>query len=284
SLPEGAQPPLAGFRSASADYFRTMGIPVISGRVFTNHDDLRSPEVAVVNQSLARHFFPGEDPVGRRVSGDGGETWATIVGVVADTRQRLDQNAGDEIYASVLQTPQLSGSWLVKTRTDPSRMAERVRAAVHDVDPEQPVDRFRTLDQAREANLAPPKLTTMLLTMFAGLAMFVTAAGMAGVVAYSVSQRTQEFGVRMALGAPRSRGLAMVLRQGVSLVGIGLAFGAVGALVLTSLMSSLLFGVTSTDVLTYIAVAGVLLVVALVACYVPARRAASVDPLVALRA
>jgi predicted permease len=283
ALPEGAQPPLAGFRSASADYFRTMGIPLISGRVFTDRDDLENPDVVVINQSLARHFFPGEDPIGRRVSADGGESWATIVGVVADTRQRLDRDAGDEIYASVLQAPQLSGSWLIKTRIESSRMAQNVRAAVRDVDPEQPVDRFRTLDQVREASLAPPRLTTMLLTMFAGLAMLVTAAGMAGVVAYSVSQRTQEFGIRMALGARRETVVAMVVGQGVMLVAIGLAIGALGAVVLSSLMSVLLFGVSSIDVLTYAIVAALLTLVALVACYLPARRAASVDPLIALK-
>jgi putative ABC transport system permease protein len=162
-------------------------------------------------------------------------------------------------------------------------MAKQIRAALREIDPEQPVDRFRTLDQVRDASLAPPRLTAMLLSMFATLALIVTAAGLAGVIAFSVSQRTQEFGIRMALGARKGSVLGMVLRQGVLLVAIGLVIGASGALLLTSLISSLLFGVTPTDVATYGAVAFVLLAVAVIACYLPARRAASVDPMVALR-
>jgi predicted permease len=260
-----------------------MGIRVLRGRVFTDQDYAGAPPVVVINESLARHYWPDEDPVGRRVSFDGGETWDTIVGVVADTRQRLDRESGDELYWSILQRPNLSSSWLVQTRTEPARMARQVRAALYDLDPDQPVDRFRTLDQVRDASLAPPRLTTMLLTLFAMLALVVTAAGMAGVIAFSVSQRTQEFGIRMALGAPRARVLGMVLRQGAWLVGLGLALGAVGALLLTSTISTLLFGVEPTDLTTYAGVALVLVAVALLACYVPARRAASVDPLVALR-
>jgi predicted permease len=275
--------PVAGIRAASPLYFRTMGIPLLRGRVFTNRDDLQNPRVLVINDSLARHHWPNEDPVGRRVSFDGGETWETIVGVVADTRQQLSEPSGDEIYWSVLQRGQLSGSWLIETRTEPLAMARQVRAAFREVDPDQPVDRFRTLDQVRDASLAPPRLTTMLLVMFALLALFVTAAGLAGVIAYSVSQRTQEFGIRMALGARKSSVLGMVLRQGFALVGLGLAIGAFAALLMTGLISSLLFGVRPTDFLTFGAVALVLLLVALLACYLPARRAASVDPMVALR-
>jgi predicted permease len=282
-IPDGTSLPEAGVRSASPKYFQTMGIPVLRGRVFTEQDHFRAPRVVVINESLARHYWPGEDPVGRQVSFDGGETWETIVGVVADTRQRLDRAAGDELYWSILQRPQLSASWLVRTPTDASRMAGQVRAALHDIDPDQPVDRFRTLDQVRDASLAPPKLTTLLLTLFAMLALVVTAAGMAGVIAFSVSQRTQEFGIRMALGAPRATVLAMVLRQGALLVGAGLALGAVGALLLASTISTLLFGVEPTDLATYAGVALVLVAVALLACYLPARRAASVDPLIALR-
>jgi predicted permease len=282
-VPEGTPLPTAGIRATSPMYFRTMGVPLLRGRVFTDRDDLENPRVLVINDSLARHHWPGEDPVGRRVSFDGGETWETIVGVVADTRQRLDRESGDEIYWSVLQRGQLSGTWLVETRAEPLAMAKQIRAALREIDPEQPVDRFRTLDQVRDASLAPPRLTAMLLSMFATLALVVTAAGLAGVIAFSVSQRTQEFGIRMALGARKGSVLGMVLRQGVLLVAIGLVIGATGALLLTSLISSLLFGVTPTDVATYGAVAVVLLAVAVIACYLPARRAASVDPMVALR-
>jgi predicted permease len=282
-LPEGTTLPQAGIRSASANYFETMGIRVVRGRVFTEHDHVAAPRVVVVNESLASHYWPNEDPVGRRVSFDGGETWDTIVGVVADTRQRLDLESGDELYWSILQRPNLSSSWLVRTRSDPNQIALQVRAALREVDPDQPVDRFRTLDEVRAASLASPKLTALLLTLFALLALVVTAAGMAGVIAFSVSQRTQEFGLRMALGAPRERVLAMVLKQGALLVGAGLTLGVGGALLVTSLISTLLFGVEPTDLATYVGVVVVLAAVALLACYVPARRAASVDPLIALR-
>jgi predicted permease len=282
-VPEGSPLPTAGIRAASPTYFSAMGIPVLRGRTFSERDDRQNPRVLVINDSLARHHWPGDDPVGRRVSFDGGETWETVVGVVADTRQRLDQASGDEIYWSVLQRSQLSGTWLVETRADPKMMANQVRAALREIDPEQAVDRFRTLDQVRDASLAPPRLTTMLLAMFASLALIVTAAGLAGVIAFSVSQRTHEFGIRMALGARTANVLGMVLREGVLLVAIGLVIGATGALLLTSLISSLLFGVTSTDLITYGAVATVLLLVALLACYLPARRAAAVDPMIALR-
>jgi predicted permease len=282
-VPEGSPLPTAGIRAASPTYFSAMGIPVLRGRTFSERDDRQNPRVLVINDSLARHHWPGDDPVGRRVSFDGGETWETVVGVVADTRQRLDQASGDEIYWSVLQRSQLSGTWLVETRADPKMMANQVRAALREIDPEQAVDRFRTLDQVRDASLAPPRLTTMLLAMFASLALIVTAAGLAGVIAFSVSQRTHEFGIRMALGARTANVLGMVLREGVLLVAIGLVIGATGAMLLTSLISSLLFGVTSTDLITYGAVATVLLLVALLACYLPARRAAAVDPMIALR-
>jgi predicted permease len=282
-VPEGSQLPQAGIRSASPAYFQALGIRLLRGRTFTDQDHLRAPRVVVINESLARHYWPGEDPVGHRVSFDGGETWETIVGVVADTRQTLSRASGDEVYWSILQRPQLASSWLVHTRTDPSRMAQQVRAVLREIDPNQPVDRFRTLDQVRAVSLAPPRLTTMLLTLFAGLALIVTAAGMAGVIALSVNQRTQEFGIRMALGAQRASVLRLVLRQGAALAGSGLILGSAGALVLTSTMSTLLFGIEHTDVITYAAVALLLILVALLACYVPARRAASVDPLVALR-
>ncbi len=162
-------------------------------------------------------------------------------------------------------------------------MIDEIKAVVQGIDPDQPVDQFRSLADVRRASLTPPRLTAMLLGLFAALALVITATGIAGVVAYSVSQRTQEFGIRMALGAGRGTVLAMVLRQGLRFVAIGLAIGTVGALLLTRLMRTLLFGVEPTDVLTFSSVALVLVAVAVFACLIPARRAASVDPLVALR-
>jgi ABC-type antimicrobial peptide transport system permease subunit len=163
-------------------------------------------------------------------------------------------------------------------------MAREIRAAVRSVDPEQPVDNFRTLADVRSASIAPRKLTATLLGLFGLLALVITATGIAGVIAFSVNQRTQEFGVMMALGAPRVNVLAMVLRQGLQLVLIGLAIGLAGALVLTRMLSTMLFGIEPTDGITFVAVSMVLIAVAALACLVPAKRAASVDPMIALRA
>jgi putative ABC transport system permease protein len=217
------------------------------------------------------------------VSGDGGQHWGLIVGVVADTRQQLNEAPRDEVYVSMFERGYLSGSWLVRSNRDDDSMIDEIKAAVQAIDPDQPVDRFRSLADVRRASLAPPRLTATLLGLFAALALVITATGMAGVIAYSVSQRTQEFGIRMALGAGRGTVLAMVLRQGLRFVAIGLGLGTVGALLLTRLMTTLLFGVEPTDIITFFSVALVLVVVAAIACLIPARRAASVDPLVALR-
>jgi putative ABC transport system permease protein len=183
----------------------------------------------------------------------------------------------------MFQSGQLSTNWLLRTGRDAGALAADIRAAVRALDAGQPVDKFRTLADVRLSSLESPRLTAMLLGLFAGLALLITAAGLAGVVAFSVSQRTQEFGVRMALGADRRSLLALVLRQGLVLVLMGLAFGTAGALVMTRMMTALLFGVEPTDAITFLAVAMVLMAVAAVACIIPARRAAAVDPLVALR-
>ncbi|MGH9314652.1 MAG: FtsX-like permease family protein [Vicinamibacterales bacterium] len=234
----------------------------------------------MVSERLARRYWKDESPVDRRISFDGGETWNTIVGVVGDARNVLAEAAADAIYGPILQTGQLSTTWLVRTATDTATMSRQVRAALREVDPEQPVDRFRTLEEVRASALAPSRLTATLVGIFATLALTITAIGIGGVIAFSVSERVQEFGVRMALGAQRREVLDMVLRQGLSLVAIGLGLGA---LLLTRLMTRLLYAVEPTDAPTFVAVSAVLLVVGVVACFLPARRAASVDPLVALR-
>ncbi len=274
--------PRVNFHLATADYFSTIGQPLLAGRAFTSTDRRRENLVVIINQTMARHYWPGEDPVGKRIRG-GGEQWATIVGVVADTLQQLNEPAHDEVYSPMLQSSLLSTTWLLRTNVDPQIMERQVKNAVHAIDPNQPVDHFRTLAEVRSASLAPWRLTAALLGLFALLALVITAAGIAGVIAFSVNQRTQEFGIRMALGAQRGSVLTMVLRQGISLVLIGLAIGMAGALALTRLLTTLLFGVEPTDALTYLAVSMVLVAVAAAACLIPARRAASVDPMVALR-
>ena len=276
---------LVDYYLATPDYFSTIGQPLLAGRAFESADrDVKtSNPVVIINKSMARHYWPDQDPVGRRIGGDGGEQWFTIVGVVADTLQQLKESVHDEVYRPLMQTTQLSTTWLLRTGIEPKQMEKQIRDAVHSIDPDQPVDHFRTVAEVRRASLESPRLTAVLLGLFALLALVITATGIAGVIAFSVNQRTQEFGIRMALGAQRGSVLTMVLRQGISLVLIGLALGMAGAVILTRALTTILFGVQPTDALTFVAVSMVLVAVAAAACLIPARRAASVDPMVALR-
>ena len=237
-----------------------------------------------MNESLARHYWGDKDPIGERVSfGDEEEPWVTIVGVVGDVRYYgLDREPGHELYRPFAQQPGW-GAVLVRTRVESSRVVALLRRAVREMDPEQPVDRIRPLSEVRSESVARPRITAILLGIFAVVALVITAAGIGGVLALSVSQRTVEIGVRMAMGAERSAVLRMILEQGLGLVLGGLGLGLVGAIALSRLIERLLFGVPGTDPFTYVAVALLLLGVAAIACLLPARRAASVDPLVALR-
>ena len=269
---------------ASEDYFRAMDIPVLAGRTFTAEDNLDAPAVALVNKSFAARNWPDEDPIGQQLSANGGRTWFTVVGVVANVRQQLALEPVDEVYAPVRQIPYVTTNWAIRSQSDASVLAPLVRKAVYDVDPDQPIYRLRTMDDVRLASLAPPRLTTTLLGIFAALALVITAAGIAGVIAFSVSQRTQEFGVRVALGASRADVVSMVLGEGLRLAVTGLTIGMLGAVVLGALLSTVLFGVGPIDVVTYLSVSSVLLAVAALACLLPALRAAAVDPMTALRA
>jgi predicted permease len=270
---------------ASPKYFSIMGVPVVSGRAFTAADTQESPAVLVINQSLARHQLGAADPIGRRVSFDGGESWVTIVGVVGDVRHSaLDAPVVDMIYYPLAQIGSLSASLLVRAEGDPASLARDVRAAVHAVDPRQPIADVRSFDEVRAGSLASPRTTALLLGLFAMLALVVTAAGIGGVIALTVSQRTREIAVRMALGAKRADVIAMVLRQGMGLVLAGLVVGAAAALALGRLMATLLFDIAPTDPVTYVSVALLVIVVAALACFAPARRAAGIDPMVMLRA
>jgi predicted permease len=281
---DGAQP-LGDLRSASPEYFPTLGIPLVTGRLFTPSDGPDSPQVAIVNQSLARRYFSRETAVGKRISADTGKTWITIVGVVGDVRHYgLQSEPTDEVYLPFAQLPIRESTLLVRTTADPGAMARRIGEEVLAIDPGQPVANVQTLEEVRGEALANPRLTTTLILLFALLALCITAAGLGGVVAFSVSQRTQEIGVRMALGAGRSEVLGMVLREGLALVGLGLVLGALAAILLGRLMTGLLFHVETTDPLTFAGMSLILILIAAAACLVPARRAATVDPLVALRA
>jgi predicted permease len=282
-IQEGELAPQIATRVATTDYFSTMGIPVIQGRDFTELDRDEAPDVAVINRSLASQFWKDADPVGRRVSLDDGENWITVVGVVGDVReQALDSEPLSAIYLPQSQSF-WAGTLVVRTPFDAKGVAQQVKESVHAIDPQQPVDRFETIEETRRVSLASPRLTAVLLSVFAGLALVIAATGVAGVIAYAVSQRTQEIGIRMALGARRSQVLAMVLRQGFGIVLAGLAVGLAGAVAASRFLSRFLFDTSPVDPLTFVAVLLVLLAAALVACFVPARRAASIDPTKALR-
>jgi predicted permease len=280
--PETAPPSgRASILLASDDYFRAIVVPLLAGRFFTAADDLDSDKVVIVNETLARRHWPGTSAIGKRIGGGG--YWPTIVGVVGSVRQQLSLQPVDEIYLPMRQEPYVTTNWALRSSVDLQTLAPAVREAIYDVDADQPVHRLQPLDDIRVASLAPPRLTATLLGLFAALALLITAAGIAGVIAFSVSQRTQEFGVRVALGARRAEVASMVVGEGVRLAAKGLALGAVGALLLGGLLSTLLFGIGPTDSITYLSVSSVLLIAAALACLVPALRAAAVDPMQALR-
>ncbi len=277
--------PQAEVRIASADYFRTIGVPVLRGRSFNQDDRSDAPAVVLINQSLARRLWSDRDPLGVRISNNNGQTWATIVGVMGDVRQYgLDSPPVDEVYVPYTQAPILGGRLLLQTSGEPEGLTQSAVAMVRSIDPTVPVDQIQTLDQVRLDSLAARKLTATLLLLFAGVALIVAAVGMGGVLAFSVSQRTQEIGVRMALGAAQGTVLGMVLRQGGLLVGTGLTVGVLGAIGLTRFMSRFVFGVEPLDLVTFAMVCPLLAAVGLAACLGPARRASGIDPMVALRA
>jgi predicted permease len=273
------------FKFASPNYFKAIGMTLLSGRPFTDADDANAPPVAIVNLSMARRNFPDLDPIGRRISLNGGRTWMTIVGLVNDAHDYgLDEKPTDEVYRAFAQTQPLNATLFVRTAADAGAFARRMPAIVHEIDPRQPVSRIRTLESIRSHSLAPPRLTAMLVTLFAAVALIVTAAGIAGVVSFSVNQRTTEIGVRMALGASRTSVVRMIVRQGLTPVTVGLTFGVALALAMTRVVAQMLFAVQPTDPMTFAAVIAVLATVAAIACLVPARRAAAIDPMRALRA
>jgi len=277
--------PTSDTRIASSKYFETIGIPLVSGRVFNDLDTDISNPVIVINKSMAK-YWDGTDPVGSKISTDRGEHWFTVVGVVGDVRQfGLAQETVAQLYVPLTQTPQgFAGQVLVRTTGDPASFSNTLRNTVHLVDSTLPVEQVQTLDDLRSEALAAPRLTATLLAIFAALALLVTLAGIGGVIATSVTQRTKEFGLRMALGAGRDSVLAMVIRQGLSLVVIGLAVGVAGALVAGRVLNAYLYQTAPRDPIIFAGVAALFILCGIIACLIPARRATTVDPLIALRA
>jgi putative ABC transport system permease protein len=285
--PRPGEKQLVNVQVASPDAFRLLGVPLLSGRFFTREDNADAPPVVIISKGFARRYFPNQDPINRRTffPDDDLKRHFTIVGVVGDVKQYgLDQEAVDTIYLPYEQSPDTVGTLMVKTAGDPVNYVRQLKAAVYSVDPEQPVIDIKTLDQLRGDTLAATRLTSLLLGLFAVLALAIAATGLSGVTALLVSQRTREIGIRLALGAQRGQVLRMVVIEGLRVILIGLAVGLAGALVGTRVMKALLFDTAVTDPVTFASVALVLLAVALLASYIPARRVTRVDPMIALRA
>jgi putative ABC transport system permease protein len=276
--------PVTEFRQVTPGYFEALGIPVIAGRTFNESDLSKKPENLIVNQTFARLHIGDEDPIGKRVRALDGK-FHEIVGVVGDARQwGLDRETSAEIYFSF---DQLSlgqeAALVVRTGGDPASLAGAVRAAIGEVSREAPITRIRPMTQVVEESMSSSKFNMILMTIFAGVALLMASIGLYGVISYSVSQRTHEIGIRMALGASRPSVLSLVLRNGMTLALIGVGIGVGAALGLTRLIASLLYGVSPTDPFTFFLISVILIGVALVACFVPAHRATRVDPMIALR-
>lgn len=274
------------FQEVSAGYFPAMGIRLVEGRFFDERDTFESAATCVINRTMAQAFWAGKSPIGRSVRPSSQGPWMTIVGVIEDAKNTgLENPAGTELYLPLAQDPSPARSLFIvaKSRGDMSALIKTIRAQVHEVAPNIPLSRVRTMDEIVAASRSRPRFLTQLLGVFSITALILASVGIYGVISYSVAQRTREFGVRMALGAQTSDVLRLVLSRGATLTLAGLFIGLIGAVALTRFLSSLLFGVTPTDTLTFTLVPLVLAVVALLASYFPARRATRVDPLKALR-
>jgi putative ABC transport system permease protein len=277
------QEPVTEKYVVSSGYFQAMGIRLIKGRLITEQDTAESQSVVVINEAMAQRLWQGEDPLGKRLSWDE-EHWLTVVGIVGDVSNKgLDAAPGFQSYVPLTQSPSSGMTLVVRADSDPQNLANAIRGEVLAIDREQPVSSVRLLDRVVAESVGERRLTTLLLGLFAGVALVLSGVGIYGVLSYSVMQRTREFGIRMALGAQTGDVLKMIIKQGLLLTLIGVGVGLLGAFALTRLITSLLFGVSASDPLTFAAVATVLSTVALLACYIPARRATRVDPLTALR-
>ena len=288
-----SQAPIANYFAVTPGFFDVMGMHVLRGRAITERDTAESPLVAVVNQTLVDRYFPGQDPVGKRleIAFSTPPNWREIVGVVADVRSAgLDQDSPVQVYTAYLQKPGVIGSFppmaitvLARTAQDPAPLGAAMKVAILGVDRSQPVYAVQPMTEVVAKSIAQRKLSLILLAFFAASALLLAAIGVYGVLSYSVTQRTGEIGIRMALGARQSQVLLAVEKQGMTLVLAGLGVGLAGAMVFTRFMNSLLFRVNSRDPLTFGTAAGTLILVSLFACCLPARRAARVDPMTALR-
>jgi putative ABC transport system permease protein len=284
---------MAGYRAATPDYLATLGVPLRRGRLLSERDRQGAPLVVVINESMARQYFPDHDPIGQRIQlgtePDPNAPWMEIVGVVGDMKQSFEAASKAEMFVPYAQYPDpiLAGMYLntalvVRTAGSPADITTSVRAVIGEIDPGQPLVNVRTMATAMSGTVAQPRFQMTLLVIFAAVAVALSAVGVYGVMAYTVSQRVPEIGVRMAIGASPRQVVRMVVRQGARLTAVGIALGVVGAGLAAVAMQSLLFDVKALDPVTFIAAPILLAAAALLACYIPARRAARISPLAAL--
>jgi len=287
----GKQSHLAEEMTISPGYFRTLGVPLVSGRFFVEADRARSDQILIINQRMAEEYFPNQDAVGQRVQtgdADARAPWETIVGVVGNVKyQGLDAKPEPTLYVPYFENGW--GAWsremflIVRSSASEAAVMPAVRETIWSMDRQIPIASVRSMDALIEDSVGRPRFRTLLLGLFAALSLTLAAAGIYGVLSYSVLQRTSEFGIRMALGARSGDIFRMVLGRGASLALLGVAIGIPGAVGFSRLMASLLFGITPGDPLTFAGVTVLLAIVALCACYIPAKRATRVDPIEALR-
>jgi putative ABC transport system permease protein len=282
--PSKGMEPEVMFNTAMPNYFETIGIPFIKGRLFNNQDQVNTPSVLIINETMARKFWPNQDPLGKQVKFVQDGTTGTVIGVVGDAKHYwLEEESRPQMYAAYSQQPGIFATVVMRTSVEPLSLAETVRQAIWKVDSDQPMWKIRTVEFLVNRSVADRKFLLALMGIFASLALLLTMIGLYGVISYLINQRTQEIGIRMALGAQAGDILRMVLKQGMTLVFAGVALGLGTAWLLTRLISRLLYQVSATDPLTFTSISLLLITVALLACYLPARRATKVDPLVALR-
>jgi putative ABC transport system permease protein len=277
--------PSANYYAVSPDYFTVMGIPVKRGRAFTKQDGEGTPRVAIVSESFAARFFPNEDALGKRINiTNGPQTWRQVVGIVGNTKQYgLNRQPPAQMYEPILQKPFPFMTFVVKTTGSPMALSRAVEMRIQNVDRDQPVIKMRPLQQIVERSIVGDQIMMILMTIFGCIALLMAATGLYGVMAYSVTQRTREIGLRMALGAEHTRVLKLVIGQGMVLTSVGIVLGLTGAFMLTRFLQSQLYDTKPTDTLTFVGIPAFLVLVSMIACYIPARRASRVDPAVALR-
>jgi putative ABC transport system permease protein len=276
--------PLVDLTFVSTGYFETIRQPIVEGRTFSDQDREQSLPVAIINRTMATHRWANEDPIGKRVSFDQGKQWLTIVGVIGDAKEYgLDHPPGDEIYTPVSQSPPFAASVVVRTSLAPESFFPMIRSTLRDLDPQLAIDQVQTLERLRDDSVASPRVTMMLLGIFAGLALVISASGIAGIMALSVSQRSHELGIRMALGQPTQSLVGMVVREGLIVALTGTALGLGGAIALGRMLSSLLYDTSASDMTTFVSVSIIFVLVAGMACLLPTWRVTLIDPFEALR-